>query len=307
MTLLILCQAVTRDIKNYISKNSDRYIPVGYSAADVRPILLDTWNYLQCTTTGDMGDASRADLFALNSYSWCGNATFSTSGYDDLTEYFADSSLPVFLSEYGCNEVRPREWSEIGSLYGTVMRESMSGGVIYEWTNEANEYGLVEISSNGDLELLVDYGNLQTQLARLDFRALEQMPGRNRSITPPDCVASIIQNSTFPSNFTLPATPSGAAALIENGVRNPNQGKIIEVTDLNVKQKITDSDGNAVTGLALRPLADNEVNTPTRTGNGGPSSTSTGTQATTSKAAGVALRVGSGGAALSLLIMVLNL
>ena len=124
---------MTRDLKNYINRNSDRYIPVGYSAADVRAILLDSWNYMQCTTTGDMGDASRVDLFALNSYSWCGNATFESSGYNVLTESFASSSVPAFLSEYGCYEVKPRPWTEIQALYGEVMTETMRGGVIYEW------------------------------------------------------------------------------------------------------------------------------------------------------------------------------
>ena len=40
-------RAVTRDLKKYIAKNSKRTIPVGYSAADVRVNLLDSWNYLR--------------------------------------------------------------------------------------------------------------------------------------------------------------------------------------------------------------------------------------------------------------------
>lgn len=62
-------RAVTRDLKNYVAKHSNRTIPVGYSAADVREVLVDTWNYLQCSVTGDSSDPSRSDLFALNSYS----------------------------------------------------------------------------------------------------------------------------------------------------------------------------------------------------------------------------------------------
>lgn len=63
-------RAVTRDLKQYIKNHIARDIPVGYSAADVRSVLFDTFNYLQC----DLGDGgmSQVDIFALNSYSWCG-------------------------------------------------------------------------------------------------------------------------------------------------------------------------------------------------------------------------------------------
>ena len=36
-------RAVQRDLKQYISAHATRAIPVGYSAADVRVVLQDTW------------------------------------------------------------------------------------------------------------------------------------------------------------------------------------------------------------------------------------------------------------------------
>ena len=89
-------RAVTRDLKNYIAKNSDRPIPVGYSAADVRPILADSWAYLSCDINGDGNDMSRIDFFGLNSYSWCGStATFETAQYNTLVEQFSNTTIPV--------------------------------------------------------------------------------------------------------------------------------------------------------------------------------------------------------------------
>ena len=41
-------RAVTRDIKEFIAKQGPRSIPVGYSAADVRPLLQGTFNYMSC-------------------------------------------------------------------------------------------------------------------------------------------------------------------------------------------------------------------------------------------------------------------
>jgi hypothetical protein len=93
---LISIQAVQRDLKKYIAKHSSRKIPVGYSAADVRDILQDTWAYLQCN---NKDDGSSSDFFGLNSYSWCGgDATFQTSGYVDLVTMFNQSAIPVFVS-----------------------------------------------------------------------------------------------------------------------------------------------------------------------------------------------------------------
>jgi hypothetical protein len=113
-------RALTREMKSYIAEHANRTIPVGYSAADVRPILEDTWAYLSCDNS-DSGneDLSRSDFLGLNSYSWCGSdATFQTSGYDKLVEMFSNSTIPVFFSEYGCNEVQPRTFDEVPVLYG---------------------------------------------------------------------------------------------------------------------------------------------------------------------------------------------
>ena len=99
-------RAVTRDLKDYISNHSNRTIPVGYSAADVQDLLADTWAYLSCNEPNST--SSKIDFFGLNSYSWCGNSSFTTSGYDTLVAQFSNTTIPVFFSEYGCNLVTPR-------------------------------------------------------------------------------------------------------------------------------------------------------------------------------------------------------
>lgn len=129
-------RAVTRDLKNYIAKNSPRNIPVGYSAADVRDILADSFAYLSCTINGQSSDMSRIDFFGLNSYSWCGDVTFQEAGYDKLVEMFSNTTIPVFFSEYGCNKVQPRQFFEVQALYGVNMTGVMSGGIIYEYVQE---------------------------------------------------------------------------------------------------------------------------------------------------------------------------
>jgi hypothetical protein len=98
-------------------------------------ILVDTSNYLQCTTTGDASDPSRVDLFALNSYSWCGDSSYTTSSYNDLVSDFSNTTVPVFFSEYGCNVPAPRVFTEVPVIYGPLMTPVLSGGVVYGTSN----------------------------------------------------------------------------------------------------------------------------------------------------------------------------
>jgi len=274
-------RAVTRDLKNYIAKNSQRSIPVGYSAADVRVNLLDTWNYLQCTTTGDISDPSRVDLFALNSYSWCGDSSYTTSGYNVLYADFSNTSVPVFFSEYGCNNPAPRIFTEVLVLYGPLMTPVFSGGMVYEYSEEPSDYGLVNINSNGSAELLPDYDSFQGQLDKLNITLIQGLPAQNTTVVPPNCTSSLITTSGFNNNFTIPDVPAGAQTLIDNGIANKNNGKLITVTNTKVSQVVQASNGDIIQGLSITILADDQSNTPS--GAATPSTTSAAPTATTSK------------------------
>ncbi|TGO84068.1 hypothetical protein BPOR_0554g00040 [Botrytis porri] len=289
-------RAVTRDLKNYISKHSSRSIPVGYSAADVRDILLDTWNFLQCTTTGDDSDPSRADVFALNSYSWCGDSSYTTSGYDVLVSDFSNTSVPVFFSEYGCNVPAPRVFTEVPVLYGPLMAPVLSGGMVYEFSQETSNYGLVTINDDGSAQLLSDYNTLQDQFNTLNITSIQGVKAQNTTTTAPSCDSSLITSSTFANNWTIPAVPPGAEDLINNGIKNANNGKIISVSSTKVTQKVTDVGGNTISDLAIKPLANDASNTPSGESTG---SNATSSSTTSSSSSSTATGTGTSSAASS--------
>ena len=289
--MLNALQAVTRDLKNYISKNSKRQIPVGYSAADVRPILLDTWNYLRCTTTGDSKDVSIVDAFALNSYSWCGGDNYQTSGYDVLTGYFSHTTVPVFFSEYGCNRASPRVFDEVQALYGPLMTPSLSGGLVYEYNQAENNYGLVLVNSDGSAKLLVDFDNLQSQYNKLNYTLLEGLKSTNGSVTPPACTASLITDTGLSNNFTIPPPPPGSQEVIDNGLSNPNSGKLVSITSTLVTQTVQNSNGVVISGLAIKPLPDDQSNTASGINDTTSTTTSTAPAATTSNSGATQLGI----------------
>ncbi|KAI0428121.1 glycolipid anchored surface protein [Xylaria sp. FL1042] len=264
-------RAVTRDLKNYIKNHASREIPVGYSAADVRDVLEDSWNYFQCSIPGEKNDESRADLFALNSYSWCGNSNFHDSQYDQLVALFETTSVPVFYSEFGCNTPSPRVFTEIAAIYGPNMTGVFSGGVVYEFAQEENNYGLAQVNDDGTVDLLADFRTLQNQYAKVDFESVQSVKATGKSVTPPTCSESLIKEDGFNNNFTLPAPPPGVQKLIDNGIGKKVNGKIIDISDWKVTQTVNDVNGSKLSNLAVKPLADGEINTASSTSSDGSS------------------------------------
>ncbi|BFZ53438.1 Glycolipid anchored surface protein 4 precursor [Savitreella phatthalungensis] len=161
-------KAITRDMKDYIRKYMDRPIPVGYSAADDLNYRMETAQYMSC------GDDSVGlnDFYAINSYQWCGQQTLQSSGYDTLLQSFSNFSLPLFFSEYGCNEVRPRGFSEVPAIYSSPMTDVFSGGLVYEYTQEPNNYGLVEVDDDETAKMRADYVSLASRFKNVTAASL---------------------------------------------------------------------------------------------------------------------------------------
>jgi 1,3-beta-glucanosyltransferase GAS3 len=253
-------RAVTRDIKEYIARHADREIPVGYSAADVRPLLMATYNYMACDLANDT--ASKMDFFGLNSYAWCGESNMEDAEYDVLIENFGNTTMPIFMSEYGCNLVSPRPFTEVGALYSREMMGVFSGGVVYEYSQEPNNYGLVNISSDGDVELFEDYDLLQEELNALDISTLTATNRTAMERVAPECSLSLISGTNFTQSFGVPEQLPEIADLIENGVDGTWPEGVDQVTETAVGHTVTGSNGNEVSDLSLNILADDESNVP---------------------------------------------
>lgn len=129
-------KAAVRDMKKYIKEKGYRSMGVGYATADVSSIRVDLANYFDCVSADES-----VDFWGYNIYSWCGDSTYAESGYKARTEQFRNYTVPVFFAEYGCNEVTPRTFTEVNALYGDTMAEVWSGGIVYMYFQETNNYG----------------------------------------------------------------------------------------------------------------------------------------------------------------------
>ncbi|KUI73737.1 1,3-beta-glucanosyltransferase gel3 [Cytospora mali] len=259
-------KAAARDMKAYRDSKGYRQIPVGYSAADIaelRPMLQD---FLTCSE-----DASdNIDFFSLNSYEWCGDATYSTSGYTNLEAQAVKFPVPIFFSETGCNVGGPRTFADQAAIFGDEMVNDWSGSIIYEWIQETNDYGLITYGPPADPTAVAsnvvagytragtptpvspDFANLKAQWATLT----------------PAGIKKADENTATLSTRACPAASSGAGAwLVDGDVKLPTIGQALATAS----STSGSSNGAAATGTGASGT------------NTGSSATSTGSSATSTK------------------------
>lgn len=183
-----------------------RKIPVGYSAADIATLRPMLQNYLVCG-----GNSSEAiDFYGLNAYEWCGQQTYQTSGYENLEDLSNGYPVPIFFSETGCQTVRPRTFGDQAAIFGPNMTEMWSGAIIYEWIQEANDYGLISYPNGGvsgtPAPISPDFENLKTAWSAVSPSStpLSVYSTQAASLSTPSCPASTAGTWDVNGNPALP-------------------------------------------------------------------------------------------------------
>lgn len=120
------------------------------------------------------------------------------------------------MSEYGCIKPGPRVFTETTALYQPDMTVSFSGGLVYEYSQEASGFGIVTVNGNTVTPVGSQFTDLQNALAN------GQPPngdgGYITSNGPQPCPGQSKYWDTSPfTGDSLPATPSGALQYFKNG------------------------------------------------------------------------------------------
>ena len=177
------------------------------------------------------------------------------------------------MSEFGCI-TNTRTFQEISALYNTEMTNVFSGGLVYEYSQEGNGYGLVTISGN----TVTDYNN---QLALLET-AYKNTPnptgngGASSTSSASKCPPSSADWDV--SGDAIPDTPSAALKYFQDGAGTG--------PGLTGPGSQSDGDGSSasatVTGSVASPSA-----TGSSTSSGSTSSSGTSSSAAISRLQGV--------------------
>ncbi|CUM67148.1 uncharacterized protein PRCAT00004839001 [Priceomyces carsonii] len=188
-------KAAIRDMKKYIKSKKYRTIPVGYSTSDDATIRAKLPEYFSCGS-----EEERADFFGLNNYEWCGDSSFSSSGYEERTEEYKNLTIPVFFSEYGCNEKKPRKFTDVPTIYGDKMTDVWSGGIVYMYFQEENDYGLVSVKGSS-VSTLSDFKYLSLEMASISPSSAKSSSQKASTLS---CPAT---GSSWQAATKLPPTP----------------------------------------------------------------------------------------------------
>jgi hypothetical protein len=108
------------------------------------------------------------------------------------------------LSEYGCI-TNGRNFDELGALMSSQMTGVYSGGLMFEYALEPNNFGIVDLSS-GSVKELGDFNKFQSALSKYPAPT-----GNGGAATTTHSVACPTKDANWLVDTTLlPAIPDGA-------------------------------------------------------------------------------------------------
>lgn len=255
-------KAAARDMKAYRDSKGYRSIPIGYSAADIAELRPMLQNYLACG-----GNSSETiDFFGLNAYEWCGSSSYSQSGYNVLTEEAASYPIPIFFSETGCNTPEPRTFQDQSAIFGVNMSSIWSGAIIYEWIEEANNYGLISygatvaatatasnveggyVRAGTPMPVTPDFSNLQAQWSTLTPTGTPSS-AYSPSITTPACPTSTAGGWLVNGNVALPTINQALASVATTTVASATGTATTTAATASASSKSGSSGRTELTGM----------------------------------------------------------
>jgi hypothetical protein len=223
--------AAARDIKAYRDKKGYREIPVGYSAADIAELRPMLQNYMACHSNS----SERLDFYSLNAYEWCGESSYSVSGYNELQKNATGYPIPIFFSETGCNTPAPRTFDDQAAILGSEMDDTWSGAIIYEWIEETNDYGLISygpsVSNAAATNTLVEDGYTRQGTPTPISPDFTNLKTHWATLNPTGVVLSDYTKST--STITFPSCPKSTSGgwAVDPSSALPTLGQTYKVND----------------------------------------------------------------------------
>ena len=123
------------------------------------------------------------------------------------------------MAEFGCITNR-RDWNEVAALYSTNMTSVYSGGLAYEYTTEANGYGLVS-TTNGQVAPNADFTRLEAAYKKTPNPSGDG--GYSATTTASECPPA--SDDWEVTDDLIPAMPALAQKFMEDGAgKGPGLG-----------------------------------------------------------------------------------
>jgi len=243
-------KAALRDTKAHI-KEKGYGLGVGYATNDHPDIRDDIATYFNC---GD--DEEATDFWGYNIYSWCGDSSMQESGYSDWIDFYKDYNVPVFFAEYGCNTqggAEGRDFEDTRALFSDEMTSVFSGGLVYMYHQEDNDYGVVEYKNNKP-QKMDNFFELKKAHAEVDPKGVDE-DDYDQEAEREECPEL---SQFWRANARLPPTPSeelcecavaASGCQVKTNVDKEDYGDIFDFICENEGELCTAINGNATTGI----------------------------------------------------------
>ena len=243
-------KAAVRDTKKYI-KSKGYPLGVGYATNDHPDIRDKISAYFNC---GKAEEA--ADFWGYNIYSWCGDSNMKDSGYANWVKFYQDYNVPVFFAEYGCNEpggAEGRKFDDTRALFSDEMTGVFSGGLVYRYFQEENDYGVVEVK-NGKATEMKNFQALKKAHAQVDPKGVSEDDYK----APTDRQECPEIGEYWIANSVLPPTPddslckcavAASGCAVNDEVKPKDFGKMFGYICGENGKLCTAINGNATTGV----------------------------------------------------------
>lgn len=151
---------------------------------------------------------------------------------------FQGYPVPAFFSEVGCNVVRPRTFSEMQAIFGPQMSTILSGAIVYEWTQEANNYGVIQypdttiqdgvtVPIGSPVPLQPEFNNLKSQWATVSASSIK-MSVYTPTATTMNCPA-VTSGWPIDPNAPLPGTPTPPTTRIVDPSSSAGQSSVPQI------------------------------------------------------------------------------
>jgi hypothetical protein len=131
----------------------------------------------------------------------------------DEPGYVVNMLIINSLSEYGCNKGK-REFNEVASIYGSDMSAVYSGGLVYEYSQEDSNYGLVKLSG-GKVTEMDDFTTLKNAFSKTPIPSGDG--GYKSSGKASECPTKSNTWNVTMSADQLPAFPKEAQKFLKEG------------------------------------------------------------------------------------------
>lgn len=136
----------------------------------------------------------------------------------------------------------PRKFDEVRSLYSDDMSHVFKGGLIYEFTQEPNNYGLIDVLPDKNVQLLPDFHLARKQLTLVSQYDMLRKNRKSKDNTGSGIRRCLANYSNLDISRGLPPCP--ALELIHHGVK-VKQGSFVRVPQKLLKSpySVYDVDG----------------------------------------------------------------